>query len=164
MHNSESMEATSLARAPDGDRTATRWQPWTALAGFALIAHFAWEMAQMPLYRMDEPSGWRMVGECTQATLGDAIMTLLAYATAAVLTGRRLWLVAPRARELTTFLGVGIAMTVGLEWWNVSVRHSWAYSGDMPSLAGIGLSPIVQWIVLPPLILWLARRHLQGGR
>jgi hypothetical protein len=157
------MEEIGVVSARDGDRLATKWQPWATLAGFALIAHFAWEMAQMPFYRMQEPSGWRMVGACTQATFGDAIITLLAYATAAVLTGRRLWLFAPRARELTTFLGVGIATTVGLEWWNVYVRHSWAYSRDMPCAAGIGLSPVVQWIVLPPLILWLARRHLQGG-
>ena len=163
-HSGGVVEETDLAPARDGDRLAVRWHPWTTLAGFAVIVHFAWEMAQMPLYRMDEPSGWRMVGGCTQATFGDAIITLLAYATAAVLTGRRLWLVAPRALELTTFFGVGIAMTVGLEWWNVSVLHSWSYSRDMPSAAGIGLSPLVQWIVLPPLILWLTRRHLHGGQ
>jgi len=160
------MEGSRVTVARVGDRLAANawWQPWAALAGFAALLHFAWEMAQMPLYRMAEPAGWRMVGGCTQATFGDAIMTLLAYATASVVTRRRLWLVAPRALELATFLGVGLAMTVGLEWWNVSVRHSWAYSADMPSAAGIGLSPIVQWIVLPPLILRLARRYLQGGQ
>ena len=147
----------------DGEGLATKWQPWTTLAGFALLAHFAWEMAQMPLYRMDTPSGWRMVGGCMQATVGDAIMTLLAYAVAVLVIRRRLWLISPGPLELATFLGVGLAMTGGLEWWNVSVRHSWAYSADMPSVAGIGLAPIVQWIVLPPIILWLARRHLQGG-
>lgn len=151
---------------PMDDRVASDawWQPWTALAGFAALVHFAWEMAQMPLYRMDEPSGWRLLGACTQATIGDAIMTLLAYATAAALTRRRLWLVAPRTLEVITFLAVGLAMTVALEWWNVSVRHSWAYGAGMPLTAGMGLSPIVQWIVLPPLIIWLARRHLQGGQ
>ena len=157
------MVGTSVAPVRDGDRLATRWQPWTALAGFAALAHFAWEMAQMPLYRMDAPTGWRMVGGCTQATVGDVIMTLLAYAVAARVTRRRLWLAAPRPVGLAAFLGAGLAMTLGLEWWNVSVKHSWAYSADMPSVAGIGLSPIVQWIVLPPLILWLARRHLHEG-
>lgn len=155
-----------MTPARDGDRLAIDawWQPWTALAGFAVLVHFAWEMAQMPLYRMDAPSGWRMVGGCVQATVGDAIMTLLAYGVVALLMRRRLWLVAGRPLELTTFLGAGIAMTVGLEWWNVSVRHSWSYSAEMPSIAGIGLSPIVQWIVLPPIILWLARRHLLGDQ
>ncbi len=155
-----------MTPARDGDRLAIDawWQPWTALAGFAVLVHFAWEMAQMPLYRMDAPSGWRMIGGCTQATIGDAIMTLLAYGVVALLMRRRLWLVARRPLELTTFLGAGIAMTVGLEWWNVSVRHSWAYSAEMPSIAGIGLSPVVQWIVLPPIILWLARRHLLGDQ
>lgn len=154
----------TAARVDDGIAGDAWWQPWTALAGFAALLHFAWEMAQMPLYRMDAPSGWRMLGACTQATIGDAILTLFAYATAAVLTRRRLWLIAPRTLELFTFLGVGLAMTVALEWWNVSVRHSWAYSADMPVTAGIGLSPLVQWIVLPPLIIRLARRHRLGDR
>jgi len=103
--------------ARDGDRLAIDdwWQPWTALAGFAVLVHFAWEMAQMPLYLMHALSGWRMVGECLQATVGDAIMTLLAYGVVALLMRRRLWLVARRPLELTTFLGAGIAMTVGLE-------------------------------------------------
>lgn len=157
------MEHTGPVPDHDGDRPLARWQPWTALASFALLAHFAWEMGQMPLYRMNAPSRWHMIGLCTQAALGDVIMTLLAYVLTARLVRRRLWLVAPRRLDLATFIGIGVAMTVGLEWWNVSVRHSWSYTADMPSAAGIGLSPVVQWIVLPPLILRLARRHLQVG-
>src|SRR5687768_2354439 len=27
------------------------WQPWVALAGFAFLVHFVWEMWQAPFYR-----------------------------------------------------------------------------------------------------------------
>jgi hypothetical protein len=28
---------------------------------------------------------------------------------------------------------------------------------------GTGLSPLVQWLVIPPLVLWMTRRHLRGA-
>jgi hypothetical protein len=37
-----------------------------------------------------------------------------------------------------------------------------SYAPAMPLLAGIGLVPIAQWIVLPLITLWLTRRHLAG--
>ena len=55
---------------------------------------------------------------------------------------------------------VGVAATAALEWWNVMLRHAWAYGAAMPTVAGIGLAPFMQWVLLPPLILWLARRHI----
>ena len=154
----------SSTAAVEGTRVSSEWQPWTALAGFAFFGNFAWEMAQMPLFRMRNPSGWAMLGECTQATAGDAVLTLMAYGVAALCHRRRRWLLAPVPIEGAVFLGVGVAATLALEWWNVTVRHSWAYSATMPTVAGIGLAPLAQWVILPPLTLWLARRHVVVAR
>jgi hypothetical protein len=45
---------------------------------------------------------------------------------------------------------------------NITILRSWTYSEAMPrlELAGIeiGLSPLLQWLLLPPLALRLARR------
>ena len=161
--NSASTRRGSTAAA-ETLQTNPAWQPWTALAGFALLVNFAWEMAQMPLFRMSNPSGWAMLGECTQATAGDAALILLAYGVASLCNRRPRWLRTPRPIEWATFLGVGVAATVGLEWWNVMVRHSWAYRATMPTVAGIGLAPLMQWVILPPLIIWLTRRHIDVGR
>ena len=162
MSNGGDNEPTRGAVAAQTIQTHPAWQPWTALAGFAVLVNFAWEMAQMPLFRMRNPSGWAMLRECTQATAGDMMLTLVAYGVAALCIRRLHWLLAPRPMEWATFLGVGLAATVGLEWWNVMLRHSWAYSAAMPTVAGIGLAPVIQWLVLPPLILWLARRHMDA--
>ena len=45
-----------------------------------------------------------------------------------------------------------IAYTVFSEWINVSVLQSWAYSELMPvnPILGTGISPIAQWVFLPP--------------
>ena len=61
------------------------------------------------------------------------------------------------------FVAVGLGITVLLEVLNVSVLGRWAYAPRMPLLAGIGLAPRLQWLALPPLTLWLARRHVGYG-
>jgi hypothetical protein len=60
----------------------------------------------------------------------------------------------------------GVGYTIFSEWANTSVRQGWQYSALMPTLklgsVVIGLSPLAQWIVLPPLALYLARRGAIG--
>jgi len=47
---------------------------------------------------------------------------------------------------------------------NVHLVAHWAYSPWMPTVAGIGLVPLLQWIVIPVLsILYVRRRHRQQG-
>ena len=88
-------------------------------------------------------------------TIGDVLITAgslgLALAVAAVFgtSGSRLAI----AVILTVLIGVGY--TVFSEWYNVYIRQSWAYSARMPTIqigkAQIGLSPMLQWIVVPAL-------------
>ena len=60
----------------------------------------------------------------------------------------------------------GVTYTIYSEWLNTTVRQSWAYSEWMPVLpvTGTGLSPLLQWIVVPTLALWFAvGRRPWGG-
>ena len=45
----------------------------------------------------------------------------------------------------------GLAYTLFSEWFNIEVRETWAYSDLMPVIPIIdaGLSPVLQWIVIP---------------
>lgn len=42
------------------------------------------------------------------------------------------------------------------------IQQRWQYAGRTPTLPllGTGLTPLLQWNLLPPLILWLARRQI----
>jgi hypothetical protein len=66
------------------------------------------------------------------------------------------------AAVATLMLAFGLGYTVFSEWLNIVVRRSWAYSSLMPVVSlfglGIGLSPLLQWIVVPTLGLYAARR------
>ncbi len=57
----------------------------------------------------------------------------------------------PRLRVAVAAISVGLTYTAFSEWLNVYVRHSWTYAELMPIIpgTGIGLSPILQWIVVP---------------
>lgn len=145
-------------------RSRRWWQPWAAVAGFASLLHFCWEMLQAPLYRgMTSTPHWEAIVQCAQATLGDVAIALAAYAATVPLWGGRWWLGGASRRCWLSLLGAGLALTIGFEVVNVYVRHRWAYGPAMPIVLGIGLTPLLQWTLLPPLTVWLARRHLLGA-
>lgn len=52
-----------------------------------------------------------------------------------------------------------ISYTIFSEWLNTDMRRSWAYNDLMPRLPliGTGLSPLIQWLLVPMSAFWLAR-------
>ena len=52
---------------------------------------------------------------------------------------------------------LGIAYTAGSEWYNVYEIGAWAYSPHMPLIVGIGLAPLLQWLVVPVATLLMVR-------
>lgn len=137
-----------------------RYLPW--LGGLNLI----WELAQLPLYTLwyYAPPG-EIAFAVVHCTLGDVLI-----GAAAILIA----LLAVRAPALERWnwsmigwLAVifGVGYTALSEWTNTTIRLSWQYSSLMPVLrigsVTVGLSPLAQWLVVPPLALRLAARRLQ---
>ena len=82
-----------------------------------------------------------------------------------LLRGTREWPNQGYLRVAVLTLLLGLAYTGFSEWLNVSVRESWAYSEWMPVIpitGGIGLSPLLQWVVVPSLAFWVSWRGLRG--
>lgn len=61
---------------------------------------------------------------------------------------------APGKWGALVMLGVGLVLGVTVEWVAVHVLQRWAYTAHMPRLPwlDVGLVPVVQMLVLPPLI------------
>lgn len=134
---------------------------------FSLLLNLAWEMWQVPFFEgMAEGRHWDGIRVCTQAAFGDALISLGAFAVVALWTGSRRWLIAPRKRELALYLGVGLAVTVVFEALATGPLDRWSYGEHMPRLPwlGTGVLPILQWLLLPLPILWLARNQVLGAR
>lgn len=127
-----------------------------ALAAYAL--HFAWEMGQASLFTpMDRLPFWQATAWCARAAGWDVVIGAAAYLAAALAARRIFW---PRRRApwpVAIYFLAGLAITIAIERWALSAGR-WEYREAMPTVAGIGLTPILQWIVIPALILAIIRR------
>lgn len=125
------------------------------------IANLFWETAHLPLYTIwTDGSPRENVIAVLHCTAGDVLIALSAWAFAVLLAGRPGWPIEAAWRVAVLTVVIGFAYTVFSEWLNTAVRQSWTYSQWMPVLPGLGmgLSPALQWLVIPSLALWAARR------
>lgn len=132
----------------------------------AIPANFVWEAAQLPLYTIwyEETAG-KIVFAVVHCTGGDVLIAGASLFGALLLFGNAHW---PGERYIAVAapaIAAGLAYTVFSEWLNTDVRGSWAYSGLMPTLPGLGTgaSPFLQWLVIPIVAFWRAqpRRAVQ---
>jgi hypothetical protein len=81
-------------------------------------------------------------------------------------TGHRRWVIAPTTLQLALFISVGVVITAVIERLATNGHwvQTWTYAPAMPVLPGLGIGvlPLLQWTLLPPLTVWFARRQLAG--
>ena len=144
-----------------GDPAAWRFVLVRYLLALA-VCNLLWEVAQLPLYTLwtEAPPAY-IAYAVLHCTVGDVLIGAGALLAA---------LIATRAGALRewrwTRVGVaailfGLAYTAFSEWMNTIVKASWAYSEWMPvlPLVSIGLSPLLQWALVPTAALRFSRRH-----
>ncbi len=129
---------------------------------FAAVAHLVWEFAHLPLYTIWlTGTAGELAFAAIHCTGGDLLITLSTTMLALVLFGTAEW---PRVRTwrvLAAAVVFGVSYTIFSEWLNIEVRQAWAYRDIMPVIPVIdaGLSPFLQWLVIPTAgYLWAIRR------
>ncbi len=125
--------------------------------------HLLWESAHVRLYTIwyeAEPA--YIAFSVLHCTLGDVLIGSAALFTALICTragSLRHWRWV-RVAAVTSL--IGLAYTVFSEWMNLTWLRSWTYADSMPRLAiggfKLGLTPVAQWLVVPPAALYLASR------
>lgn len=152
------------ARSP---RRSLLWRafasPAANVAIFAFLLNHPWEFLQVPLFK-DMPAAphWEAIKVCTRATFGDALIAVVAFWGVAAMAGTQQWILRPNWGQTAAFVATGVAITIVLERLATGSLERWAYAETMPivPLLGVGLAPMLQWIVLPPLVMWFVRRQL----
>lgn len=125
------------------------------------IASVLWESAQMPLYTL-----WRtatpeeFVTDVLICTAANVFIAVLSLAVGLLLSGRMKRWARTSVGTLVITCMAGVGYTIYSEWVNVYETGAWAYSDLMPIVPGleVGLSPLVQWVVLPSVGIFLAER------
>jgi hypothetical protein len=130
------------------------------LAGSTLL-HLVWEIVQLPLYTIwTTGTDFEIAFAVVHCTAGDIIIAALSLLAAFGLLGDRTWPPQHWVLVIVATLGFGIAITIYSEWLNTTVRKTWAYSDLMPTvpILGTGLSPLLQWVVVPICVFVIVER------
>lgn len=134
-----------------------RYLPW--LAGLSL----GWEVLHTPLYTIwAEATPGYLAFAILHCTAGDVLIGGAALVLALLLVrpaGLAKW---PWRRIALLSVIFGASYTVYSEWVNITVLRSWGYAESMPTVRlgefRLGVLPLAQWLLVPPLALYLALR------
>ena len=125
----------------------------------SLAGHAVWEVVQLPLFTLWHEATPRQIAFATLHCLGgDLAIGTSALIAALVLTGRPDWPEAGARAVAGWAWTFGLAYTAWSEYSNAIVRRTWTYTDAMPLIPGlgIGLTPVLQWVLVPALALFVA--------
>jgi hypothetical protein len=95
---------------------------------------------------------------CFIASLGDGLLVLLIVAAGRITLHRWDWFQRPGGAGYVVMLTADLVLAVVVEWVAVYFLARWEYTDKMLTLPGlrIGLVPIAQMLILPPLTFRIA--------
>lgn len=143
--------------------------PEIRLIILALPLQLLWEIAQFPLYTVWHQNNWGYIlYGLAHRTLGELVILLILYELTAVIRRDRYWYLHSAFTSGILFTVAGVAYTVYSEIHNVRIKGTWGYTDLMHivPVLNIGGTPFLQWLLIPPILLWLMRlvyRQRVGG-
>ena len=128
---------------------------------YTAVGHLIWEMAHIPLYTIWVEGTWSEIAfAVVHCTGGDLLIAMSTLLLALFLVGGQSWPSERAGRVLLLTVALGVSYTIFSEWLNIVIRAAWAYRDIMPVVPVIdaGLTPLLQWIIVPTLAYWAATR------
>ena len=128
----------------------------------AVLLNYVWEIAQMPLYQR-QGSWLEQAAHCFVPSLGDGILLLSILGAGWIVFGNAAWTDRRDMTAIAFMLLTGLGVALAVEWIGLHVLRRWSYAESMPLLPvlGVGLAPVLQMLVLPPLIFSISRWWLR---
>ena len=129
----------------------------------SVAVNYPWELAQSPLYEWpgESRNEW---WHCFVASLGDGVLVLTIFGAGWLAFGRANWFSRPGLRGYFLMLLSGLLIAAVVEWIAIEQLHRWTYAHQMPLIPGleVGVVPIAQMLLLPPVIFRLASAALRA--
>jgi len=128
---------------------------------FAFFVNLFWEAAQARLFVFKEQSSFASLTRCLLfCSSVDAVMMLLAFWVVSAFAKNRCWFLASKYYYTVAFVTTGLILSFVSEYSVIHYRKLWEYSKLMPVIPGLelGLAPLLQWLFMPPLVLFLLVR------
>ena len=127
----------------------------------SVALNYIWEIAQAPLF-VGMDSSDAIAWHCFVASLGDGIILWIIQGLGWATFKRWNWSVQPGSRQMVLMVSSSFVITILIEWFAVHWQHRWAYTDNMPRIPvlDLGLTPILQMLILSPLIFLLTHKFL----
>lgn len=136
--------------------------PELSIFFLSFFLNFFWEVVQTYFYTIRDSPFSAMLYGWIHCTLGDVIITIGSFWLVSILSRNRRWFLRLNRLSFIGFIIVGVVYTLFSEWLNVHIFRSWGYNESMPIIPYIkvGLTPFLQWIIVPPAVILLVRHYL----
>ncbi len=123
----------------------------------SVILNFVWETAQIPFYYNNQITISTTLF-CLIASLGDGIMILIIFFTGKIIFKNNYWIENLNIKKISLILTAGLLLSIIVELAALKL-NLWSYSNLMPTLMflGIGLSPVLQMLILPISVFQLSK-------
>ena len=133
-----------------------------SIFGMGFLLNLIWENVQAPLYE-GYTNFWDHFMMCFWASIVDAAVILLLYALFALWYKDTFWMKHLNWKKGLVLMLLGAAVAFGFEYWAFE-NEVWAYTDRMPvvDVLEIGLSPLLQMMLLPLLTFYVSYRMLKG--
>src|SRR6266545_2844968 len=107
--------------------------PEIRLTVLSVFFNGIWEFLQSPLYADHNRGAAYVVRTRLHCTVGDALLSLFAFALTALVFWTRRWPWEDRIMPRVLFLLIGLGYTSWSEWFHTRVALSWSYAVDAAS-------------------------------
>jgi hypothetical protein len=98
----------------------------------------------------------------THCAFGDGVIILCSSWGVSVLVRSRDWVLHPTWKLTVLFTSIGLLSTLAIETYRVNIAQVYGVPILAVPILEMSSLALIQWIVLPPFILYLARRHMRG--
>lgn len=127
---------------------------YAALAVISFLLHLIWERLHIVLYTGYEALEG-ILPVYVFATFGDVLYSLFAVLAIAAIRRNLLWMNGAFLIDYAILTSLGLAIAIFVET-KAQWLGRWEYTEAMPTIHGLGLSPLLQMTVLLPLSVYLS--------
>ena len=125
------------------------------------MVNFIWESLHgVFLYKDHDFNARKYVLMVCYVSLIDGFLILGMYLLVAVLWRDVAWIRKMNGRQIGTVLVAGLVLAASIEYRKVIVTQAWSYNRHMPTVFGLGLSPLLQLSMTGLWAFWLSGRVL----
>ena len=130
---------------------------------FSYLLNFLWEsFHSVFLYAGHNFNAIRYVPMIGYVSAVDSLLILGIYLAISLLWKNFLWLKEMSREQIYTTIIIGLIIGAFIEYRAIFLQQRWSYNAIMPTIFGLGLSPLLQLSMTGIVALWLTKRLLYG--